>query len=64
MWITQCCNKSFVSIFAGSIFENSPHPPMSLLKLIYHWACQTSVSNVIQWVKVDRAYIRLFYGMM
>ena len=26
--------------------------PSNALKLIYHWSCQTTITNVIQWVKV------------
>lgn len=62
--MTKCCDKNFVSIFRDSIFEDSVHAPSVLLKLIYHWACQTAVNNVVQWVKVDHAYIRSFYAMM
>lgn len=34
------------------------HPPSILLKLIYHWSCQTNVQNVVQWVKVDNLYVK------
>jgi len=64
VWITKCCDRNFVSIFRDSIFEDAPHGPTVLLKLIYHWACQTSITNVIQWVKVDHAYLSQFYGLM
>lgn len=64
MWITKCCDRNFVSIFRESIFEDSPHPPTVLLKLIYHWACQSSISNVVQWVKIDHVYLRMFYTML
>lgn len=29
-----------------------------ILKLIYHWSCQTNVQNVVQWVKVDNLYVK------
>jgi len=64
VWISKCCDKNFISIFRESIFENSAHPPTVLLKLIYHWACQTTVNNVILWVKVDRLFLRTFYAML
>ncbi len=64
VWITKCCDRNFVSIFRESIFEDSTHPPAVLLKLIYHWACQTTVANVVQWVKIDHPYLRLFYAML
>ncbi|KAF4522643.1 hypothetical protein B566_EDAN011042, partial [Ephemera danica] len=61
VWISECCPQRFVSVFSGSLFEGAPHPPTVLLKLIYHWACQTSVSNVVQWVKVDNFYVKNFF---
>lgn len=51
----------FVSVFHGSIFEGAPHPPSCILKLIYHWSCQTNIQNVVQWVKVDNVYIKGVY---
>ena len=32
-----------------------------VLKLIYHWSCQTNIQNVMQWVKVDYTVINLFF---
>ena len=56
-WIIECCpgGRKYVSIFSGSIFalglkENISST--SVLKLIYHWSCQTTISNVETWVKV------------
>lgn len=51
-------------MFSGSIFEGAPHPPSVLLKLIYHWCCQTNVQNVVQWVKVDNFYVKNFFTHM
>ena len=45
----------------GSIFEISNYTPTVILKLIYHWACQTNLPNVAQWVKVDNTQIDNFY---
>ncbi|XP_025832720.1 uncharacterized protein LOC108740812 isoform X3 [Agrilus planipennis] len=61
VWISECCPQRFVSVFSGSLFEGSPHPPSVILKLIYHWACQTNVQNVVQWVKVDNLYVKGMY---
>ena len=62
VWISECCNPTrFVSVFNGSIFEGSSKPPSILLKLIYHWSCQTVVQNVVQWVKVDNTFVKEFY---
>ncbi|XP_073985285.1 zinc finger domain-containing protein relative of woc isoform X4 [Rhodnius prolixus] len=61
VWISECCPTTFVSVFSGSLFEGAPHPPTVLLKLIYHWSCQTIVQNVLQWVKVDNLYIKTMY---
>ena len=48
-------------VFCNSIFEGAPHAPTILLKLMYHWACQTNVHNIISWVKVDNLYIKNFF---
>ncbi|XP_031342843.1 uncharacterized protein LOC116170521 isoform X2 [Photinus pyralis] len=61
VWISECCPTRFVSVFSGSIFENCPYPPSVILKLIYHWACQTNIQNVVQWVKVDNFYVKGIY---
>uniref|UniRef100_A0A182PR76 C2H2-type domain-containing protein n=1 Tax=Anopheles epiroticus TaxID=199890 RepID=A0A182PR76_9DIPT len=63
-WISDCCPTRFTSVFHGSLFEGSPHPPSVILKLIYHWACQTNVSNVVNWVKVDNLYLKGFYTLL
>lgn len=62
VWISECCPQKFVSVFSGSLFESSPHPPTILLKLVYHWCCQTSVNNVVQWVKAS--VIKIFLVMI
>ncbi|KAK3927832.1 Pogo transposable element with ZNF domain [Frankliniella fusca] len=64
VWVSECCPQRFVSVFSGSIFEGAPHPPSVLLKLMYHWCCQTNVQNVIQWVKVDNFYVKNFFTHM
>ncbi|XP_017487415.1 PREDICTED: uncharacterized protein LOC108375777 [Rhagoletis zephyria] len=61
VWISECCPMRFVSVFHGSIFEGAPHPPSCILKLVYHWSCQTNIQNVVQWVKVDNVYIKGVY---
>lgn len=61
VWISSCCPERFVSVFSGSIFQGAPHTPTVLLKLIYHWACQTNVQNVVSWVKVTNIYVKNFY---
>lgn len=58
VWISDCCPSRFVSVFNGSLFEGAGNPPSVLLKLIYHWSCQTNVQNVVQWVKVDNLYVK------
>ncbi|XP_050086061.1 uncharacterized protein LOC126571527 [Anopheles aquasalis] len=64
VWISECCPARFTSVFNGSLFEESSHAPAVLLKLIYHWACQTSVANVANWVKVDNMYMKRFYTLL
>ncbi|KAL4712994.1 hypothetical protein ACJJTC_012064 [Scirpophaga incertulas] len=61
VWISECCPTRFVSVFSSSIFEAATFPPSVLLKLIYHWACQTNVQNVVQWVKVDNLYVKALF---
>uniref|UniRef100_A0A1B6KNR9 C2H2-type domain-containing protein n=1 Tax=Graphocephala atropunctata TaxID=36148 RepID=A0A1B6KNR9_9HEMI len=61
VWISECCPQRFVSVFSGSIFEGAPHAPTVLVKLLYHWSCQTNVNNIASWVKVDGLYVKSFY---
>ncbi|CAG9771175.1 unnamed protein product [Ceutorhynchus assimilis] len=61
VWISECCPQRFVSVFCGSIFEGAAHPPLVILKILYHWACQTNIQNVTQWVKVDNLYVKSMY---
>ncbi|XP_050447786.1 uncharacterized protein LOC126849694 isoform X3 [Cataglyphis hispanica] len=61
VWISSCCPDKFVSVFSGSLFQGAPYTPTVLLKLIYHWACQTNVQNVVSWVKVSNLYLKNFY---
>ncbi|XP_012285507.1 uncharacterized protein LOC105702483 isoform X3 [Orussus abietinus] len=61
VWISSCCPDRFVSVFSGSLFQGATHTPTVLLKLIYHWACQTNVQNVVSWVKVPNFYVKNFY---
>ncbi|XP_011310606.1 uncharacterized protein [Fopius arisanus] len=61
VWISSCCPDRFVSVFSGSIFQGAPHTPSVLLKLIYHWSCQTNVQNVVSWVKISNVYVKNFY---
>ncbi|XP_034950056.1 uncharacterized protein [Chelonus insularis] len=61
VWISNCCPERFVSVFSGSIFQGAPHTPSVLLKLVYHWACQTNVQNIVSWVKVSNVYVKNFY---
>ncbi len=56
VWISECCPDTQISVFQGSIFESAVYQPGTIIKLIYHWACQTSAPNVLQWVKV-RTYL-------
>ncbi|XP_059607898.1 uncharacterized protein LOC132255763 [Phlebotomus argentipes] len=64
VWISSCCPTRYVSVFNASIFEGSVHPPSVILKLVYHWACQTNVPNVVQWVKVDNLYVKGIYTFL
>lgn len=57
VWTSECCPEKQISVFSGSIFEGSKYPPGTVLKLIYHWSCQTPANNILQWVKVCLCYI-------
>ncbi|XP_076064259.1 uncharacterized protein LOC143038648 isoform X2 [Oratosquilla oratoria] len=64
VWISECCGKKYVSVYSGSIFGSTPIDkvgPTSVLKLIYHWACQTTIPNVETWVKVEKSFINKMY---
>lgn len=63
VWVNEKPVK-FVSVYRGSLFEVSNQPPIVVLKLLYHWACQTSINNIIQWVKVDNLTINQFWEML
>lgn len=64
VWISECCPTRFVSVFSGSLFEGASNPPAVILKLIYHWSCQTNVQNVVQWVKVENLYVKELYSRL
>ena len=34
---------------------------MVMMKLIYHWSCQTNINNVVQWVKVSHEVVDRVY---
>lgn len=61
VWISDCCASRFISVFNGSIFEGGTQPPTVIVKLIYHWSCQTNVQNVVQWVKVENLFVKTMY---
>ncbi len=43
VWVNERQQSKFVSVFKGSIFEMNGSSPAVILKLMYHWACQTNV---------------------
>ena len=53
-------------MFKGSIFEagTGTQAPTVLLKLLYHWSCQTNIPNVASWVKVDNRQIDDFFSLL
>jgi len=62
VWMVDCCNqpRRYVSIYTGSFFAlalKEHVAPTSILKLIYHWSCQTTIVNVENWVKVGKDVI-------
>ncbi len=61
VWLNEETRNKFVSVFKGSLFETIIQPPSVCLKLMYHWVCQTNLSNVLAWVKVDQVTVDTFY---
>ena len=61
VWIQEGAVNKYTSVFKGSIFEMAASPPTVLLKLLYHWSCQTNILNVAQWVQMDNATIDAFF---
>ena len=59
-------SNKYTSVFKGSIFEagSGSQAPTVLLKLLYHWSCQTNIPNVASWVKVDNRQIDDFYSLL
>ncbi|CAB4066602.1 POGZ [Lepeophtheirus salmonis] len=49
VWINESKANKCISVYSGSIFMASNHAPTVILKLIYHWSCQTNIQNVVQW---------------
>ena len=64
VWLSDDSRNRYVSVFKGSLFETIIQPPSVLMKMIYHWVCQTSLNNVLTWVKVDHNTIDTFYRHM
>jgi len=61
VWIQEGAANKYTSVYKGSIFETTNHAPTVILKMIYHWSCQTNLPNVAQWVKVDNGQIDQFF---
>ena len=65
VWIQEGQSNKYTSVFKGSIFESaSNQAPTVMLKLLYHWSCQTNITNVANWVKVDNRRIDDFFQLM
>ena len=61
VWISESGSGSsesnkFIPVYKGSIFEATNHKPTVVLKLLYHWSCQTSIS-VISSLRKIRIFI-------
>ncbi|CAB0007310.1 unnamed protein product [Nesidiocoris tenuis] len=59
LWVSRCCPDK--SVFANSVFNGSSLSPVKVIKLFYHWACNSNVVNVIDWVKVFKVDVRTHY---
>lgn len=51
-------------MYHKSIFEAESYPPITILKLIYHWLFQSQIVQVVSWVRVEAEYVEYFYGLM
>ena len=61
VWLSEAAQNKYISVFKSSIFETIIQPPSVVLKLIYHYVCQTSLNNVLTWVKVDNGTVDTFF---
>ena len=66
VWIQEGQSNKYTSVFRGSIFESSSNSqsPTIILKLLYHWSCQTNLTNIVNWVKVDNKKIDDFFNLV
>ena len=67
VWIQEGKSNKYTSVFRGSIFEagnSNGQSPTIILKLLYHWSCQTNLTNIINWVKVDNKKIDDFFQLI
>ncbi|KAI5743522.1 hypothetical protein M8J77_019130 [Diaphorina citri] len=64
VWVSECCPSKWISVYYYSLFEGESHPPITILKLIYHWLFQSQIVQVLNWVRVDLEYLEYFYGLM
>ena len=56
VWISDGQAKKFTSVYKGSIFDSRKVSPTIVLKLIYHWSCQTpiEVSKLSNFIHLSR----------
>ncbi|KAI5704738.1 hypothetical protein M8J76_002316 [Diaphorina citri] len=52
VWVSECCPSKWISVYYYSLFEGESHPPITILKLIYHWLFQSQIVQVLNWVAV------------
>lgn len=64
VWVSECCPSKWISVYHKSIFEAESYPPITILKLIYHWLFQSQIVQVVSWVRVEAEYVEYFYGLM
>jgi len=68
VWVKTCCRPKFLSVHFGSLFDVSKllmptAKPIVVLKLIYHWSCQTPTNNVTHWLKLQPEVVDLVNGL-
>ena len=60
----HCIHRMPVSYFHCTtrvLVSGTNITPMVMMKLIYHWSCQTNINNVVQWVKVSHEVVDRVY---
>ncbi|XP_037091389.1 uncharacterized protein LOC119111688 [Pollicipes pollicipes] len=69
VWVKNCCRPKYLSVHYGSLFDVTrlllpTTAPVQVLKLMYHWSCQTPLHNVTQWLKLRPMLVDEVFGLL